>query len=101
MKHTIDGPHPWRYRGELPDMYQVEHNELFAAIRAGRTVNDGEYMARSTLMGIMGRMAAYTGKKVTWEQALNSKEDLMPPTLDMAASLPTPPVARPGVTPLV
>jgi predicted dehydrogenase len=101
MKHTIDGPHPWRYRGELPDMYQVEHNELFAAIRAGRTVNDGEYMAKSTLMGIMGRMAAYTGKKVTWEQVLNSKEDLMPPTLDMSASLPMPPAACPGVTPLV
>jgi predicted dehydrogenase len=101
MRHTIEGPHAWRYRGEKPDMYQVEHNELFAAIRAGKPLNDGGFMAYSTLMGILGRMAAYTGKRVTWEQALNSKEDLMPPKLDMSASLPVPPVARPGYTPLV
>ncbi len=101
MRHTIEGPHRWRYRGETPNMYQVEHNELFAAIRAGKTVNDGSFMAYSTLMGILGRMAAYTGKRVTWKQALESKENLMPPYLDMAASLPFPPVAKPGVTPLV
>ena len=35
-------------------------------------------MSKSTLMGIMGRMATYTGQEITWEQALNSKEDLMP-----------------------
>ena len=58
-------------------------------------------MAKSTLMGIMGRMATYTGQKVTWKQALNSKEDLMPPQLDMRASLPMPPVAKPGITKLV
>jgi predicted dehydrogenase len=101
MKHTIEGPHKWQYRGEKPDMYQIEHNELFAAIRAGKTINDGGFMAYSTLMGILGRMAAYTGKRVTWEQALNSKENLMPPHLEMTASLPMPEVARPGVTPLV
>ena len=79
----------------------MEHDELFAAIRAGKPLNDGSFMAYSTLMGIMGRMAAYTGKRVTWKQALESKEDLTPPKLDMAASLPFPPVATPGATPLV
>ncbi len=80
------------------DMYQVEHNELFASIRAGKPMNDGDWMARSTLMGIMGRMATYTGQVIKWEDALNSKEDLTPPAYDMKAALPIPPVARPGVT---
>jgi predicted dehydrogenase len=101
MKHVIDGPNKWSYRGPSADMYQVEHNELFAAIRSGKTINDGDYMARSTLMGILGRMATYTGKRVTWDQALNSKENLMPEKLEMSASLPVPPVAMPGQTKLI
>jgi hypothetical protein len=55
-------------------------------------------MAKSTLMGIMGRMATYTGQAITWDMAMNSKEDLSPPKYDMSASLPVPPVARPGIT---
>jgi predicted dehydrogenase len=101
MQHKIDGPKAWQYRGKPTDMYQQEHDELFAGIRAGSAVNDGGFMAYSTLMGIMGRMATYTGQKVTWQQALHSKENLMPPNLDMNASLPVPPVAKPGVTKLV
>ena len=48
-------------------------------------------------MAIMGRMACYTGQVITWEQALNSTEDLSPPRYDWNVSLPVPPVARPGV----
>ena len=48
----------------------------------------------------MGRMSAYTGKVVTWEQALNSQEALMPAGLTLGP-LPTPPVAVPGQTTLV
>jgi predicted dehydrogenase len=79
------------------DMFQHEHNELFASIRNGRPINNGEYMAKSTLMGIMGRTACYTGQVITWDQALNSTEDLMPARLEWGP-MPTPPVARPGVT---
>ena len=60
------------------DMYQSEHDELFAAIRAGKVINDGEVSALSTLMGLMGREAAYTGKKVTWKDILTSKQNLQP-----------------------
>ena len=79
-------------------MYQAEHDELFASIRAGKPINNGEYMAKSTLLAIMGRMAAYTGQVITWEQALNSKEDLSPPRYDWDVKLPVPPVAIPGQT---
>ena len=55
-------------------MYQVEHDELFAGIRAGKPINNGETAAHSTLMAIMGREAAYTGKRITWKQMLGSKQ---------------------------
>jgi myo-inositol 2-dehydrogenase/D-chiro-inositol 1-dehydrogenase len=61
-------------------------------------INNGDYMCKSTLMAIMGRMAAYTGQRITWEQAWNSQEVLMPAdvTLDMAP--PKVEIARPGIT---
>jgi predicted dehydrogenase len=91
----------WAYPWPGNQMYQTEHDELFASIRAGKPINNGEYMARSTLLAIMGRMAAYTGQQVTWEMALRSKEDLTPPAYDWAVKLPDPPVALPGVTKFV
>jgi predicted dehydrogenase len=102
MPHEIvsDGKTTWKHRpakGELTDMYQSEHNELFASIRNGTPINNGEYMTKSTLMAIMGRMSAYTGKTITWEQALNSKESLGPLKYQWGA-LATPEVAVPGVT---
>ncbi|MDB6121532.1 MAG: oxidoreductase domain protein [Pedosphaera sp.] len=82
------------------NMYQVEHDELFASIRKGEPMNDGEMMAHSTLAAIMGRMAAYTGQVVTWDQALNSQEVLAPGKIDWDAKLEEPPVAMPGRTKL-
>jgi predicted dehydrogenase len=79
-------------------MYEVEHVELFNSIRAGKPVNDGEHMCNSTLMGIMGRMAAYTGQEITWEQMLGSKERLVPDKLDWKGNLPLPSMAVPGKT---
>jgi myo-inositol 2-dehydrogenase/D-chiro-inositol 1-dehydrogenase len=89
----------WRWRGrddEPDDMYQNEHNELFAAIRKGEPINNGEYMCNSTLMALMGRMSAYTGQALTWEQAWNSQEDLSPKAYEWGP-IETPPVAKPGV----
>jgi myo-inositol 2-dehydrogenase/D-chiro-inositol 1-dehydrogenase len=93
----------WRYKetGKAVNMYQQEHNELFASIRSGKPMNDGSWMTQSTLMGLMGRMAAYTGQEVTWEQALNSTEKLVPENLDWKMKLPFPPVPIPGVAKLV
>ena len=58
----------WSYTGEENNMYQTEHDELFASIRNGQPINNGEYMAKSTLLAIMGRMAAYTGQAITWDR---------------------------------
>jgi myo-inositol 2-dehydrogenase / D-chiro-inositol 1-dehydrogenase len=104
MKHAISPRHPtgtaWRYKaskGDRDDMYQNEHDELFASIRAGKPINDGEWMTKSTLLAIMGRMATYTGQMITWEQVLNSKQNLSPAKYEFG-SLPTAEVARPGIT---
>ncbi len=93
---VITGKESWHYEGPKGDMYQIEHDELFAAIRSGKTVNDGIWMAHSTLMALMGRMAAYTGKEVTWDEALNSEEKLVPDDLTWNMSLPVKPMAMPG-----
>jgi predicted dehydrogenase len=98
----IKGKENWRYHdsGAKRDMYQVEHDELFASIRSGQPINDGQWMAQSTMMGLMGRMAAYTGKEVTWEQAMNSDEKLVPDQLDWKMKLDIPTMAMPGLTKL-
>lgn len=95
---VIRGENPWRYKGEKSDMYQIEHNELFASIRAGQPINDGDWMTTSTLMAIMGRMAAYTGQEISWEQALNSTDLLVPEKLTWDMALPIAPLAKPGIT---
>jgi len=82
--HEITGENPWVYEGEGNDMYQQEHDELFASIVAGEPINDGEWAARSTMLGIMTRMSAYTGRTITWEQAMGSEERLGPDPIALA-----------------
>ncbi len=101
MKHAIKGKTSWRYHGGgKDDMYQNEHDELFASIRSGKPINDGEWMTNSTLLAIMGRMATYTGQLITREMVHSSKEDLSPAKYEFGP-LPTPQVARPGITKFV
>jgi predicted dehydrogenase len=90
----------WKFDEQVKNMYQVEHDELFAGIRAGKPLNNGVYMARSTLLAIMGRMASYTGQEVTWEQALNSQQDLSPENYAWGPA-PEIEIAIPGVTKFV
>jgi predicted dehydrogenase len=93
----IEADERWRFRGEEKNMYQVEHDDLFAAIRKGEVVNDGTWMLHSTMVGIMGRMAAYTGKKITWADAINSPDDLAPEeTLKWGDKFEATPMPRPG-----
>jgi len=95
--HRVEGENKWRYDGPKNDMYQAEHDLLFKSIRDGKPHNDGLRMINSTMMAIMGRMAAYTGQQLTWEKALESKEDLMPAKLEWGR-IAVPEVAMPGRT---
>jgi predicted dehydrogenase len=98
---NIEGENNWKYKGpKVKNMYQIEHNELFAAIRAGKPINNGHYMSMSSMLAIAGRMSAYTGKTLTWDECFNSKEDLTPKTYAWG-DIPVPKVAIPGITQFV
>lgn len=73
VRGRIEGETNWRFEGPNPGGHQQEQTEFLAAIRSGEPINSGDYMARSTLATILGQMACYTGKKLTWEDACNSK----------------------------
>ena len=73
----VEGKEPQKWdRG--PDGHQLEHDNFFAAIKAGKPYNEIDTTGPATLTAIMGRMATYSGKTVTWEEALNSQIDLSP-----------------------
>jgi predicted dehydrogenase len=87
------------------DGHQLEHDVFFENLRTGKVHNDAEYAAYSAMLGIMGRMATYTGQVISWEQAFNSKESLVPEVLNYDTEPPVKPdadgwypVAVPGVT---
>ena len=96
----VDGV-TWQSEASKYDMYQQEHDDLFASIRSAKPINDGERMTNSTAMAIMARMSGYTGQPVSWQQLWESKEDLSPNAWDFSAAPPPSPIAVPGKTKLI
>lgn len=105
----IWGENKWRWKGEC-NPYQVEHDVLFKAIRSGVPVNDGDYMARSTMFGIMGQISCYTGEQITWKRVCESDFSYPPNPEDCHDAMEPPvlpgadgvyPVYRPGYTRLL
>ena len=97
-RHEITGEKPWKYDGKKNEMYQTEHDELFKAIRDGKPINHGTWMAQSTMLAIAGRMAAYTGQVISWEAATNSQESIVPENFAWDAPVKVPAIAMPGKT---
>ncbi|MFM1804823.1 MAG: hypothetical protein RL136_1702 [Planctomycetota bacterium] len=93
----LQGKAPWRFSGKQTDPYTQEHIDLQRAILEDKPLNEAERVAHSTLCAIMGRMAAYSGKDVTWDQAMNSEEVLMQDSVEFGAR-PVAPIAIPGKT---
>jgi predicted dehydrogenase len=103
QRHQIDYRNGKKWAHEqagTDNMYQNEHDAFFKAIRSGNTINNGEYMCNSTLMAIMARMSAYTGKTVTRDQALNSDLKLTPEKYEWGDHQASP-IPRPGITEFV
>lgn len=80
--YKLIGKEPWKNTARLNNMYQTQHDELFKAIREGKTIDDGEFMVNSTLLAIWGRISGYSGKTISYEEIINSKEILGPPVED-------------------
>lgn len=108
--HEIKGKNPWKYdddtkftdanaykQSKVKNMYQQEHDELFASIRSGKPMNDGEWMTRTNLLAMAGRMAAYSGETISYEQALSSMEVLFPGNISWKTKYDIP-IAVPGIT---
>jgi len=87
-------------RGARPatDPYVQEHTDMMASILGkGPYINEATTVAESTMTCLMGREAAYSGQKVTWDMMMNSKLDLLPKSFDYKQSVPVPPLPVPGV----
>jgi myo-inositol 2-dehydrogenase / D-chiro-inositol 1-dehydrogenase len=77
--YKIFGENQWRYKNEGDkDPYQQEHDDLFDAIRNNKEYSEAVNGANSTMTAIIGRMAAYSGKELNWDAALNSKVTVFP-----------------------
>lgn len=88
---SIEGETNWRYDGPKTNMYDVEHQELFDAIRSGKTINNGDYMFTSTMLGILAQMVCYTGQEITWERAMQSTLSYARPEYSFDAEPPVKP----------
>ncbi len=104
----VKGGEEWRYKGPNKNPYQVEHDDLFAAIRSGAEYNEADNGAMSSMTSILGRMATYSGKVIDMADALASEISLMPKSFSFDAEpLSKPnaegfyPIAVPGVTRVV
>jgi predicted dehydrogenase len=98
---TITGEKPFNYTGPNKDPMVVEHTDLIASIRANNPLNETLQVAESTLTAIGARMAAYTGREVSWKWLMEgSKLDLFPANPGPGPGI-FGPVAIPGTTPLV
>jgi len=94
-RYELVGGSAYKFAGSSTNPYIQEHTDLIASIRAGQPINELQTVAESTLTAIMGRISAYTGKAVTWDEALKSGDALVPANLAFGP-MPVPPVPRPG-----
>jgi predicted dehydrogenase len=77
-KPFITGKNPVKIKKSAQNMYDSEHVALFKSIRNNEPINNGDYMCKSTMVAIMARTSAYSGKEVTWQQMMDSKESFTP-----------------------
>ncbi len=87
----------WRKPKTPKSMYDLEHEEFFAAIRSGERKDDAEWIGNSTTLAILGRTACYTGKRITWDDMWNAEQNLVPDNIDINGALPMRPIRVPGV----
>ena len=99
----VRGKQTWEPGRQWLNPYVEEHRVLIQSIRKGEPINETRTIAESTLTAMMGRMSAYTGKIVTWEAVLTSKQNYVERVMNLTYDSPAPqdPVPTPGKTPLI
>jgi predicted dehydrogenase len=86
---------PWHFKGKVGAPYQLEHANLIASIREGKPINEAQNVAESTMTGILGREACYSGQEITWDDAMKSTTHLGPKEYKFGP-FEVAPIARPG-----
>ena len=84
------------FSGNETNPYVQEHIDLIQSIKAGKPLNELQAVTESTMTAILGRMAAYSGGVVTWDQGVNSKFSTMPTDLSESAKILVSPSPVPG-----
>jgi len=107
---SIQGETNWKYSGPRNNPYDAEQKALIDSVRSGKPVNSGSYMATSTMVGVLGQIACYTGRATNWDDAAKSDFQFGPPPDESNFETPPPgkpdatgnyPLPRPGMTKLV
>ena len=95
----------WKYPEKVKNAFEVEHDDLVAAIRKGTEYNEGDNGALSSMTAVLGRMCTYSGKEIAWDDAYNSAISLAPKVYSMDAEPPVKanadgvyPIAVPGLS---
>jgi len=108
LQSRIESATNWQYEGPKVSPYDVEHAELFAAIRAGKVINNGSYMVSTTMLALMAQFVCHTGVELTWEQVQNSQYKVELPRYGWDIEPPLKPnakgeydIAIPGITKFV
>jgi myo-inositol 2-dehydrogenase / D-chiro-inositol 1-dehydrogenase len=108
LNYKIEGQTQWGYPGPFLSPYKEEHKAFFAAIRSGKPINSGNYMASSTMVAVLGQMVCYTGRQLGWKKAYDADFAFEPRQCDFTREPPVKPgpdglypVAVPGKTHLI
>jgi predicted dehydrogenase len=98
---AIEGEKPYKYVGQPPSGMVTEHANLIRSVRESKPINECRRIAESTMTLIMGRMAAYSGRVISWEFAMNRSQLDLRPAKYVMGPLPVAPVAIPGESDMI
>lgn len=106
----IEGETKWRFEGKHNNPYLDEQKALIDSVLQGKPINSGYHMAQSTLFAVLGQLACYTGKPITFDEAAKSNFHFGPKPEEVTADMPPPtkpdetgnyPLPLPGITKLL
>jgi len=106
----IEGETNWQFQGPGNNPYDEEQRALIESVRRGEPINSGYHMANSTMVAVMGQLACYSGKALTWEQVSQADFQFGPPPEESSFQTPPPkvpdetgnyPLPKPGLTKLL
>jgi len=106
----IEGETNWQFEGEHNNPYDAEQKALIDSVRSGEPINSGYHMANSTMIGVLGQIACYTGKPTQWDEAYNADLQFGPAPDEASFEVDPPtvpdetgnyPIPLPGITKLL